>query len=102
MEDFNVYRYGTGTSYSTPYLAAAALVAVLAYNLGYRDTGASYSDPSASQIYSMLRNAASRSSDWDQKLGFGYIDLYELYSEAYALGRLNGNPDSGCVPGLPC
>ncbi len=33
-ENLRVWYYAAGTSYSTPYLSAAALIATYAYNLG--------------------------------------------------------------------
>lgn len=86
-EKARVWYYSWGTSYSAPYLSAAALIATYAYNLGYHaKSKTSYKDPSASTLYSLLLWTASNNGFWSDKLGYGYVDLYELYHEAYDKG----------------
>ena len=93
----NSWYYGMGTSYSAPYLAAAALIAVYAFNMGYYIRSASYQDPTAGQIHELLKSTASQSTSWTQRMGYGYIDLMDLYNNAYNLGYTSA-PGSSCNP----
>ena len=76
-----VAKYSIGTSFSTPYLAAAALIAQYAYFLGNEQIYGSgdYLTPSA--LYEVLKVSSSRTT-WDPYLGWGYIDLEYLYDYA--------------------
>ncbi len=78
--------YATGTSISTPYLSAAALIAISAYNMGYHSKSGQYRDPSVNKLYDLLKWASSQNGILDQCLGYGYVDLVELYNEAYQRG----------------
>ena len=106
-----VYRYGMGTSYSTPYFAAAVLVGIHAFNLGHLHTGYVYKDPSVDKLYQLLKEAASGGGNFNYKLGYGSINLLDLYDGAYnagwfvgAGGSLSGSSSGGvnCIPGYPC
>ena len=91
------WYYGIGTSFSAPYLAAAAIIAVSAFNKGYFSRSGLYSDPTAGQIHDLLKGAASQSTSWTQRMGYGYVDLLDLYNNAYNLGYASA-PGNTCTP----
>ncbi|RMG41499.1 MAG: hypothetical protein D6732_02385 [Methanobacteriota archaeon] len=82
-----VLRYDKGTSFSAPYLAATALVAIYAYSQGYYSVAGRLSYPSVSQIYDLLKdNAYSPYTGWDRKLGWGMPLIMDVYGAAYGEG----------------
>ncbi len=82
-----VHYYGVGTSFSAPYLAAAALIGYHAYAIGYYgDNPPTYPYVSVSTIYNLLKGAASRSI-WHQLYGWGFINLEKLFTNAKELGK---------------
>ncbi len=81
----NQWVYGVGTSFSAPYLAAAALIAVYAYNQGYLSAGGVFSDPSAATIYSILKSVSSQNR-YDSNNGWGYVTFLSVYNQAYSEG----------------
>ncbi len=86
------WKYAQGTSFSTPYLAAAALVAIFAYNLGFRANRGYEVDPSPSVIYSLLKDSASSIiGSWHYRYGWGHVTLTDLYDNAYAKGYVAGS-----------
>ncbi len=92
--------YDMGTSFSTPYLAAAALIAIYAFNKGSFHRYGTYKDPSASEIYDLLKSAASSEdifggAHWRTRYGWGYVDLLELYNEAYSEAYYGGGSSGG-------
>lgn len=93
ITSLSTWVYGKGTSFSSPYLAAAALIAVYGYNKGYYAKGLEYKDPSANEIYNILQavaiNTFSTSLDWHQYYGYGYINVNNAYNYAYDLGYAN-------------
>ena len=56
----------------------------------------------------VMKNSICGENTLGQKLGYGYIDLLELYNEAYNAGSIAGELEGGsgggstCLPGLPC
>lgn len=78
-----IWKYGDGTSLSTPYLAATIALIITGYHNGI----GSSTDPSLQKVLDILYYASSRST-FDQKLGYGYIDTYLAYGKAYTEGRL--------------
>lgn len=89
-----LWFYGYGTSLSTPYLAAAAIIGSYGYNKGY-DTILGPKRPSSSLLHTLLKGAASREGVFHTRYGYGYIDLLELYNEAYAKGVADAIADRG-------
>lgn len=83
--DKNWY-YTTGTSISTPYLSTAVLITISAYNMGYHSKSGQHRDPNVDKLYELLMGASSQNGIWDQYLGYGYVDLLELYHDAYQKG----------------
>ncbi len=79
-----VAKYSMGTSFSTPYLAAAALIAQYAYFSGHQRNYGRGDYLSPSELYDVLKVSSSRST-WDPYLGWGYIDLDYLYDYAWSL-----------------
>ncbi len=91
-----VLRYDKGTSFSAPYLAATALVAIYAYSKGYFSVAGRLSYPSVSQIYDLLKdNAYSPYTGWDQKLGWGMPQIMDVYGAAYGEGAWDATPSGG-------
>ncbi len=90
----NRWVYGMGTSFSTPYFAAAVLIAIYAYNMGYYAKVGSYSDPTPSKLYSILKGVASEPR-YDSRNGWGYVTLSAVYNQAYFEGY---NSVSMCNP----
>jgi hypothetical protein len=87
------WRYTFGTSASTPYLAAAALIAHYGYVKGYNykscSTGGS---TTVSLIHSLLRSSSvsySHFSNDPHRYGYGFINLESLYSNSYSSGYNN-------------
>ncbi|MCE7737961.1 MAG: S8 family serine peptidase [Candidatus Heimdallarchaeota archaeon] len=78
-----IWKYGAGTSFSTPYLAATIALIITAYHNGI----GSSTDPSLQKVLDILYYASSRST-FDQKFGYGYIDAYLAFGKAYTEGRL--------------
>lgn len=78
----NIWKYGLGTSYSAPYLAAIGALVIVGYHKGDN----SLNDPSISQLTQILYNASSRST-YDIGLGFGFVDTYLAYGKAFYEGR---------------
>ncbi|RMG23036.1 MAG: hypothetical protein D6732_25125 [Methanobacteriota archaeon] len=82
------WEYAMGTSFSTPYLAASALIAVYAYNMGFRSVAIhSFSDPTPTEIYQLLRDSSSSSTSHNVYNGWGWIYLDILFENAFNLGR---------------
>ncbi len=81
------WRDSMGTSLSAPYLAAAAVIAVYAYNLGYKARNGYEVDPNPSLVYDLLKDAShSIMGGWHYRFGWGHVNLLELYNEAYMKG----------------
>ncbi len=78
--------YDKGNSFSTPYLATSALVAIYAYNRGHYLKSGTYSDPTVQVLYELLKNASSGEGKWSLRMGWGYVDLLELFGEALDKG----------------
>lgn len=78
-----VWKYHCGTSYSTPYLAGVIALIITGYHNGI----GSFIDPTVQKIVDILQYASSRST-FDQKMGYGYIDVYMAYGRAFTEGRL--------------
>ena len=78
-----IWKYGRGTSYSTPYLAAIVALIITGYHRGI----GSSTDPSLQKVIDMLLYASSRST-FDQKMGYGYVDAYLAYGKAFTEGRV--------------
>ncbi|RMG42040.1 MAG: hypothetical protein D6732_01640 [Methanobacteriota archaeon] len=83
-----VFYYSYGTSFSTPYLAAAALLVYHAYAIGANmgTVPEKYPFLPVDTVLDLLKGASSRSS-WHQLYGWGYIDLHKLFVEAKDLGK---------------
>ncbi len=77
------WKYGAGTSFSTPYLAAIIALIITGYHNGI----GSSTDPSVQKVIDILQYASSRST-FDQKMGYGYVDAYIAYGKAFMEGRL--------------
>ncbi|RMG26997.1 MAG: hypothetical protein D6732_20615, partial [Methanobacteriota archaeon] len=54
----HVLEFASGTSYSAPYLAATALVAIYGYSQAYYSVAGSFAYPSVSMIYDFLKENA--------------------------------------------
>ncbi|RMG42525.1 MAG: hypothetical protein D6732_00800, partial [Methanobacteriota archaeon] len=82
------YYYSYGTSFSAPYLAAAALLVHHAYAIGANKgtVPTRYPFLSVDTVLDLLKSASSRVS-WHRLYGWGYIDLYKLFVEAKELGK---------------
>ena len=82
-----IWKYALGTSFSAPYLAASALIAVYAYNMGFKSVARySYSDPRVAEIYQLLKDSSSSTSHSIYN-GWGWIYLDELFANAFNLGK---------------
>jgi len=77
------WRYGAGTSFSTPYLTGIIALVITGYHNGL----GTYTDPTIQKIIDILDYASSRST-FNQKMGYGYVDTYLAYGKAYTEGRL--------------
>ncbi len=79
--------YGVGTSYSTPYFAAMILVFLYAYKIGWmsKNPDCPIVYPSPDQIDDWLKTISSQSA-WDQKMGWGWFTLNDLYPLAFTKG----------------
>ena len=77
------WMYSYGTSFSTPYLAGIVALIITGYHNGIGDS----TDPSVQKVVEILNYASSRRS-FDQKMGYGYIDVYMAYGKAYTEGGL--------------
>jgi hypothetical protein len=94
------FIYGVGTSFSAPYLTAAAIIANYGFTKGYLAAGGSATNPSPSQIYNILQNVANNPDPyavnyWSPRYGYGYIDFYDVYSFSYSLGYNSAPPGGG-------
>ncbi len=87
-----VYYYAFGTSISTPYLAAASIIAYHGYILGYLSNGGRSYLSISPDIYGILKASSfSPIGGWDQKYGWGTVKLDDVYSNAYALGKYDAS-----------
>ncbi len=77
------WMYLRGTSGSTPYLAGIIALIITGYHNGI----GSSTDPTVQKVVDILQYASSRST-FDQKMGYGYVDVYLAYGKAYMEGRL--------------
>ncbi len=108
--DFNAgsWKYGALTSFSTPYLAAAAQIARYAYTEGYASqNGAPPTTVDRFIIYEILKTVAdipSSSDLWNQRYGWGYVDLLDVYNWAYEkeMGDTAGVDGGGTTPPSDC
>jgi hypothetical protein len=75
--DLNNWKYSWGTSFSTPYMVAGALIAILGYNEGHYHRTGSFKSPTASITLEILKSTASlgKNNDWNQYLGWGYFKI---------------------------
>ncbi len=82
------WEYSMGTSFSTPYLVASALIAIFAYNMGFRSIAMqSFSDPTPTELYQLLRDSSSSPTSHSIYNGWGWIYLDVLFEKAFNLGR---------------
>ncbi len=79
-----VAKYSMGTSFSTPFLAAAALIAQYAFYLSNEQVYGSGAYLTPADLYEVLKTSSSRTS-WDPYFGWGYIDLNFLYDYTRSL-----------------
>ncbi len=93
-DDFETFFVGFGTSFSAPYLAAAILLVTYAYWLGYYGIRGYGAYNSVSAILNILKDS-DRNSSWSQKWGWGYVDLWNAYFDAFDKGLNDGRGGSG-------
>ncbi len=93
FEWVGVSYYTFGTSISTPYLAAAAIIAYTGYVFGYG--GYAVYDRGI-PLYDFLRQSASLGNGYpDSKMGWGYVTLDSSYMNGYTEGRHDYYQDGG-------
>ncbi len=90
-----VLEFAPGTSYSAPYLAATALVAIYGYSQAYYSVTETYVYPSVSMIYDFLKeNSFSPEDGHHQRYGWGMPFVSSVYAGAYAKGLVDAPPAS--------
>ncbi|MCE7735533.1 MAG: S8/S53 family peptidase [Candidatus Heimdallarchaeota archaeon] len=97
------WTYADGNSYSTPYLAATVAVLIEEYR---QNIGDGINNPSISKINELLKDYSSGS--FTQKLGWGYVNIYNLYAFLNTeppeppVEDDDPPPGGGCNPFVPC
>jgi hypothetical protein len=93
------WKYGTGTSYSAPYLSAAAIIVNYGFTKGYFEMSCNTYNLATTQIFDFLRFSASSSDSFKFKYGYGYVDIFKAYERAYRTGLTDGQAQNYCGSG---
>ncbi len=92
----NQFVYGIGTSYSTPYFSATVMIAEYAYTAGWKSVSPStqVKTLTVDEIDDLFRQISSRDT-WDYRLGWGFLNIQQVYQLFYE----QGVNDAPFVPG---